>query len=550
MKHKNLGKMLGITLAAVSMFAGSVGAAEAVQQTEEILETEVETEQGVDGEMSPLEELNAILKQQKEAQKTSMLSDYLGTDALKQAMKENGFEFKSNWGLQEGTLETLTMDLGIFENPYAELGFMWDPVEKRWNLSIGGGTKEEAAVSAWLYGDTEKLLLGCEPFYDGAIGIEAGSFLDQYVGSALESLLMSMMDAPDISEIPDFDLIFYPENVDLSIVQEPLEEMKEKFQKEIEELEDSLAVEKESNEEEVIYHMTCKTEDILDIYQFFFNEFIAVSLDMGAMDYEEALEANEEIMDFMEEAEEVLGEGIVVNFVTQDNLLSSINYSVSVCQESYYYDEEDVLQSKTVESVIYYEIAFADPADPAKTFDVYMDMHNSTDEESMISIWMTKQTEETDTTSETSLSLMVKEDGDVLYWGMPYVSTFNGETGELDMTVSMAEDGEELMSVTLESTYTDVVKGESFVWNLDGLSMEVEGENIGLTGTVAVSSGVKDSYEPENVVMVCEATQGQLFTVMSEVMMNAQEWMEQLEPETEIAYESVWESETEAVMNY
>ena len=42
MKHKNLGKMLGITLAAVSMFAGSVGAAEAVEQTEKVLETEAE----------------------------------------------------------------------------------------------------------------------------------------------------------------------------------------------------------------------------------------------------------------------------------------------------------------------------------------------------------------------------------------------------------------------------------------------------------------------------------------------------------------------------
>lgn len=569
MKHRNLGKLLGIALATACVLPGMAGTEEATELTAAAAEAETETEVETETEAVPEEagtqadleknrtdaekeiarrELEAALKKLENAETTSLLSEYLGTEAIKESIAEKGFEFMTSWGLQEGTLETLGMDPGIFEEPYANLGLMWDPAEKRWSFSVGGGLSEEASLSAWVYGDTEKLLLGCEPFYDGAIGINSGSFLDQYVGSALEELLVSLLDAPDISGIPDFDLMFYPENIDLSAIQRPAEEIGEKFLEKYKEMEENLLVESEVFEDGAAYYVACETEQILEFYQVLFNELIALSLDTGAMDYEAAMETNEEILTFMEDAKKALGENITMYFMVDENgLISSIAYSLSIMDETYSYGEDgEATEPEIPETVLSCAIDFADPADPWNTFDVIVDVWKMDDPVNTDSIWLTKQTETTDTLSETTLSLMVKENEEVLYWGIPYSYSFNAENGDLDMTISMTED--ENVAITLDSSFTDVVPGESFVWNMDGLTMEVEGEAIGLTGNVKVSAGVKNSYEPENVVMLCEATQGELFTVMNQAMMNAQEWLAQFQPETEAM--SVPESETEDAMNY
>lgn len=508
MKRNNWGKALALALMA-SVTVSSASFAEAVS--------------------SPLEELNAILQNQKTIQEPSLLSKHLGTEALSQAVKEHGFEFLSEWGMQDGTAETFGLPQ-MLKDAFAEIGFMWSPTDKQWNLHLGGGLNEETALAANLYGDTAQLLLSCTPFYDGAIGIRSGSLYNQYIGSALEQLLVSLLDAPEIQElIPDIDLMFYPENLDLSAFEQPTDALKGKYASKIKELEESLLVEKEENAENTIYHVTCEMKEVLDIYQMFFTEFIALSLDMGAMTYEDAMETTEAILYFIEDAQEILGENILLDFQTKDNLLEKMSYRVSMTQEDYEKDEEGnwVPVPYTIDADV--ELAFADPTSPWNTFDVNVEITSTAMADEVISVWLTKQTENKENISETVISLMVKENEEVLYWGIPFTSSFDAAAGALDMNISLMEETEEIMNVTLDSHFEDVVTGESFIWTLDELSMSVEGETIGLNGNVRFSTDISGNYVPENTVMACEASQGEIFTVMSEIMMNGQEWLNKIE---------------------
>lgn len=482
-----------------------------------------------EGSVSPLEELNGILMKQKSVCVPSLMDKHLGTENLSSSIKEKGFEFMSEWRLQESTVETLAL-AQEFKTLFAEIGVMWNPSDKQWNLHLGGGLNEDTSLDANLYGDTDKLLLSCLPFYDGAVGIRSGSLYEQYIGSALEQLLVNLLEAPDIQElVPDMDLMFYPENLDISDVQQPAEALQEKFTAKIKELEESLLIDKEETSDAVIYHVTCEMKEVLAIYQMFFSEFIALSLDMGAMTYADAMEATEEILYFMEEAQAVLGENILLDFQTRDNLLEKLSYTVQVIQETYEKDEEDNWIPVPYAVDVNYEIVFTDPANPWNTFDVNMEMTSTAVDEETISVWLTKQTETKDTSSETVLSLMVKENEEVLYWGIPFTSSFDISTGELDMNISLMEETEEIMDITLDSRFEDVVTGESFNWVLDELTMSVEGETIGLTGNVAFSAGISGNYVPENTVMACEASQGEIFTVLSEIMMNGQEWINKMD---------------------
>ena len=300
----------GAALAAGTETADISGVQEAeVAESVEVQAAE-ETDDPVvqDEALTPLEELKEILDKQKTGTKSSLLKETLGIDQLCEAFKEDGMQFKLSIAPTQGTMETLDLE-DVPEDLFGEMHFQHDPVSKKWLLGVNGGMEGEAALTCRLYGDTEKLLLAIPQFTEKAVGIRAGSFMEQYEGSALKELL------GEIPDIPDIDLIFYPEDDAFSDIDVPTEGLKKNLEEKVEEMEDSIQVEKEEiTEEESIFHLTCSSSDVMDIYRYIINEYVSLFTDSGLMDYGDARELEDQVEEMVGTMENMMGEEITIDW--------------------------------------------------------------------------------------------------------------------------------------------------------------------------------------------------------------------------------------------
>ena len=490
-----------------------------------------------DTEPAPLEELKEILEKQKTETKSSLLKETLGINQLCEAFKKDGMQFKLSIAPVQGTMETLDLE-DIPDDLFGELYFQHDPVSKKWLLGVNGGMEGEAALTCRLYGDTEKMLLASPQFSEKAVGIREGSFMEQYEGSALKELL------GEIPDIPDIDLVFYPEDDAFSDIDVPTEGLQKNLEEKVEEMENSVQVEKEEiTEEESIYHLTCSTSDVMDIYRYIINGYVSLFTDSGLMDYGDARELEDQAEEMVGTMGSMMGEEITIDFQVVNDGLSDIEISMDV--------EDDF------KGYLDYEIIFDDPTDPFKTFDVLMKVRTA-DGVEMMSMWITKQTKTSETASETTVTMMLKEEGEVVYWDVPVMISYDAETGDLDASFSIEADGDKV-ALTMDSTFQKVAPGFGFVWKLDSLALEVDEKSIGVTGRLAVMADPGVCEMEEDAIMLLEASQGELFILMNEVMMNMENWVAQFEPETEpetgrsmemewkTESESEWETEPESI---
>ena len=135
----------------------------------------------------------------------------------------------------------------------------------------------------------------------------------------------------------------------------------------------------------------------------------------------------------------------------------------------------------------------------------------------------TVNTEVADEIKNTSFTMEVIQGDALMYSGIPFVSTLNTKTGELDANISLAEEEEEYFSIILDSRFSDVTEGKGVVWNMDTLSMTIDSQTIGIHGSMSLTTDVPEYSEPEDVIMACNASAGDIFTVISEVFVNVQE---------------------------
>ena len=90
-------------------------------------------------------------------------------------------------------------------------------------------------------------------------------------------------------------------------------------------------------------------------------------------------------------------------------------------------------------------------------------------------------------------------------------------------------DMEELPVITLDSTFTEIEPGKAFTWTMDGLTMKVDGETIGVTTEVSVTSEPEAIAVPGQERVLLEMTEDEIMNLLMEVMMNAQTWVSQFE---------------------
>lgn len=482
---------------------------------------------------APLDELNEILEKQQSANAGSLLADTLGWEELGKAIQANGIDFSLTGGLKEGTAATLGIENEIPEDGYIDLGFQLDLNAKQYLVSAGFGAEGADLGSLSLYGDAGKLALSIPQIFVGAVSLEAGNLLEQYTGSALETFLVQNGAGFDV---PSIDMKFYPEESDLEGLTRSTGSLEEILTEQMKEYEEGVQVEKSEEGEYTVYTMIMERDMIMGIYEMIFDLYGSAFSAAGAVESVDLAEFEAEMDEMLAMMETILPEQFELDFLVKDDLLEKITYEIymdtSAMEAVEYAGEEATLEEEGDEfkGYISYEIVYNEPSQPMNSMDMNIVIM---DEERMELGTMVMQLRSgvENNVSETTMDMDITAEGESIYSGTIYKHTFDASTGDLDMLISI-EDETSAIELKLDSTFTEVEAGKSFVWKVDGLTMEAEGESIGVAGEIKVSADPGELAAPAQERVILKLNEDELMGLLMEVMQNAQVWAAQFEPDS------------------
>lgn len=496
---------------------------------------------------APMDELNEILTAMPELKQETFLSETLGLPQIKEMIKENGIDIHWKGSLTDGTAESLRVQDMIPEGGYAEFGFQIDRNAQNWKAEAGLGTAEGVLGNLSLYGEHDTLQLAIPQLYDGSAALHAGNLKEQYENSVLSVLL-----GEDYSGvIPKLNMRFYPDAADLDLMNALTDSFAEALIQETAGIEEQVQVGKTENGDEVIYTMTCPSEVIKEVYASFFEGYIGLFSQFNVVDTYELSEMEDELDRMLEEVFAVLPEEIDVDFFTKEGLLEKIYYELYLDTETMEAVSGDVVEGVLDEAgtaqdaaggtdgfkgTAAYEIAYIDPTNPAAGMEFHMTMTDDTaGEYADVLVQLATATE--GTISDTTLMAAISVEGEPVYTGTLYTKTFDASTGDLDMSLAVQVDPEgmigeaetaELPTLTLDSTFTEIEPGVGFTWVVDGITLSIEDESIGITYELTVNAKPEaiTDLQPEHVIL--EMDEAELTTFIMEISANAQNWMSEL----------------------
>ena len=499
---------------------------------------------------APMDELNDILEKQQEIESDLdvALEEQLGLTELGEAVEENGVRFVIDLEPGDKALTDPSLLDVLPEESYYHGNLQVDKNLKKWLLESGVGTAENALLDVSLYGDEQKLAISIPQFFEGAISIEAGSFLDQYNSSVLKELIESFGgDALSGVEIPDFDLFFWPkegENEEDALLNGNGNDLENKVLA----IAEKTDVEKLEEEGETIYRMTIATADIADLYKEILNQYANVFSALATLDSSSNIDEMPEKLDQMiDEMAAMLGDTISLDFHVKEELLEKITFELYLDTTALEEKAEDSEDTDTIMEVnepfqgyIDYEIIFADPSQPMKQVDYNVTM-TDLDQNEFAHIFITLKTEKEGTTVTSSLESELAFKDEDEFETIPFVSgqlTYDTAAQDLDGELAIMTD-ENTIIYTLDSSFSEIEKGKSFCWNVDELSATVDGETISLKAKIDLDADPGEFAAPVKETLLFGTDQNEIYGLIGEIAMNAQTWAAQFEPETEAVTETL-----------
>ena len=513
---------------------------------------------------APLDELSDIMEKQEEMQPDSLMEETLGLSGIAEAMDDNGLQIQLKAGLNDRTAEMLGEEAEILKGGSALLGLQVDPELHKWMVILNLSSEGSSLLDASLYGDEELLGLSLPQFYAGALALKAGNFKEQLMGSELATILG--ITEEDTAEIPSIDMKFYPD--DDGDAGKLFSGIQDKIEEKGEEIENNAQVEKTEADGVVTYAVTFKTEDIMSIYEVIFDSYLSAFINAGMVTGADVSDAEDAVDQMIEMMGSVLGDELTVNFEVKDELVEKISYELYMDStkmeqlEETVYDAADPVGTAedalgTSEAIILdgdpidvtvdkgedftgymsFELTYTDPAQPSKGFTGNVVVSDENHEEQG-TIRMDYATEQQGSVETTTFSMEVSEEGTTAFSGDVYTSSFDSATGDWNITLALpSDDGN--VELALDSTFSEIEKGKSFVLTVDEISMTVDGETLGATAEVAVSADPGEIPSPTESKAIFEMTQGQLLDLVNEVSANAEAWAAQFAPETEAQSEAM-----------
>lgn len=524
---------------------------------------------------APVDELNEVLEKQQELKGESMIAKTLGFEELGKAFAENGMQVQARVGLTDDTLETLGLAGEIPSDGYGMLNIQVDQNLKKWLLEAGIGAGEEGILDIGLYGDADLLALSIPQFYSGAVAIGGGSFLEQYSGSVIQQY------AGEDVVIPDFNLTFFPNLTEMEMGG-PAAELNVVMEEKMQEMQENLQVDKTEEGNQIRYTAHYPTEDIIDIYDAVLDSYMSWFQDAELVSDMEMEETQKELDEMLVRMTELIGDEVTVDYYVQDGYLAMISCEMQIdtvlLEEAEYADNAavdyaDEYADETVmdyedeyaedavtdyadeyadESIVdfetsydtnpfvgtlKYECTFAESEQPWKEFELKMQVEEQETGQNVI-MQIEKKTTESETTSQTMVNLDVWENGESLYSDTLFCSYYDAVSGDLDADLMFKDtDTDTEVVLHLDSVISKMENG--FVWTIDTLELQAEGQAAGICAEISVSSEPGEIAAPENPRMIFELDQGGLMGLLMEVSVNAENWAAQFEAEDESASVSI-----------
>lgn len=504
---------------------------------------------------APMDDLSEIMKKQAELEQESLLEENLGMGELGEGIEDKGLAAALTLGLTPETAEQLGLPGVTREDTYLKMNTQVDLNAKEWLFELGAAMADYSLLDISAYGDQEQFSLSIPQFFTGALAVRSGSFMEQYNGSGLEQFLGELPEGSG-----DVDMQFFPEGSAESPFEGQLEQINDSVKEKAQAVADNMQVEVEEKDGQTVYTVVCPTKGVLDIYKEAVQQYFSLFSAMGIVMGEELTQFEGSLEESIDSAEQAMPEDVSVCYYVQDDLVNRIYFETTfdttdmVVEEmetpdttedgAAEQDSQEIMENGDTEAPsedsqavtggilnLAYDILYKDPSNPGAGFELNF-TGKEEDGEDEISMLIDMAETRTDTTSEMTIDLTLKEMEEVIYDGRIMRYAFDADTGDININMSV-EDGAEAVELVLDGTFTDVEKGKSFTLNLDELSFSAGGESMGLNGEIAVSAEPGEMKAPEDSRVLLELSQEELKDLLMEINQKAAAWMQQFSPAPE-----------------
>ena len=502
---------------------------------------------------APLDDLNAILEKQNEAETPSPISEMLDWDAITEAMNDGGAQVAANLTLPE----ELLADAGLPEELQGDLGLTADTTvdlkDKQWLFKLAAAVNSEDIASLSLYGDENQLALTLPEFLSKTVGLKAGSFQEQYNGSVWEQMF-GELNMPE-----DIDLKFFPDGTaSATDTTDLVGNIKAILEKATKSAEDAMNVETREDEKYpgvTFYDATYDTESVMNIYRDLLTELSSVLSTSGVSDVEDFNQTMEEAL---EQSKAILGDQFTVTYWVENDQVTKMSMTMKM-DESLMEDQNDTVsdlnndaeaESETEEvtaateaqesAIVVMDMlyTFADPSNMAAGFDMDMDIYEEGDEGNVMHLAYAFDNETTDTSMDMNVNLKVSDAEETYLDADIFAMNFDAESGSMNIKVSIPdEESGSDVGMAIDSTFEDVTAGKGFTWTLNNVTVSADGEQIPiLSGYVTINAEYEKIEAPAEVDMLADMDTTDVMGLIMELQSNAESWMEKwglAEEETE-----------------
>ena len=502
---------------------------------------------------APLDDLNAILEKQNEAETPSPISDMLDWDALVEAMNAGGAQVAANLTIPEELLK----DAGLPEELQGDLGLTADTTvdltNKQWLFKLAAAVNSEDIASLSLYGDENQLALTLPEFLSKTVGLKAGSFQDQYNGSVWEQMF-GELNMPE-----DIDLKFFPDGTaSAADTTDLVGNIKAILEKATKSAEDAMNVETREDEKYpgvTFYDATYDTESVVNIYRDLLTELSSVLSASGISDVEDFNQTMEEAL---EQSKAILGDQFTVTYWVENDQVTKMSMTMKM-DESLMEEQNDTVsdlyddaeaESETEEvtaateaqepTIVVMDMlyTFADPSNMAAGFDMDMDIYEEGDEANVMHLAYAFDNEMTDTSMDMNVNMKVSDAEETYLDADIFTMNFDAESGAMNIKVSVPdEESGSDVGMAIDSTFRDVTAGKGFTWTLNNVTVSADGEQIPiLSGYVTINAEYEKIETPAEVDMLADMDTTDVMGLMMELQNNAESWMKKwglAEEETE-----------------
>lgn len=508
---------------------------------------------------SPLEDLNAIMEKQMEQKRPSLVGELVGWEELSALARENGVQVQAEGTLAQMTAYMMELPEQLSGELSMRIDTSLDKKNKQWRFDGALSLDGEDFGNLSLYGNQEMLTLEIPQLLSYPMGLRSGSFLEQYEGTVWEEMIGE-------SQNQDINLDFYPEPEKYQEVFGLAGDLQSVLKEGEAQLETALAVQTREDEAypgvtfyDASYDMDTMMQVCRDVIvgmaDVLKNSPLVTTWGMDDLE--------DELDEAFEESQEVLGEEFVVTYWVENDLVTQISMGLDIPEtvESMDAGEDSAVpqespaigQEKDIAAHVDLNYVFENPAEPDDG--IHMEMVG-TDLETgeIIEMAVSYVNDRTDTAVDSSLSVKL-DDGEESFDEEIYHASFDASTGAWSaaVTVPGEETGDDPQGeISVSGSFTDVEPGKAFTVVMDQLELNVGGMKVPLlSGSVRVSAEPEAIDAPKDVHFFADFTENEAYSMIFEVMANAENWMSEMgfvteETEEEYAPENPEEESSDA----